>query len=188
MKSLLSALVTVIFINSFVFSQSSDWSTVKDLESGYRVDFPGEAEKKSSEVSTEKGPLDMYTYSYLDVGGDSSISFMTSYTRYPTEFFPNGLESIEAQRAFFEGSVNGAVANLNGKLISNESFEFNGYPGRHIKIEVVSQGFRYVMIMWSVLVDYEFYILQAIGEEDYSDNKNVKRFINSFELIKTKGN
>ena len=183
---------SILFVLTFgvvisMVAQNDDWYTVKDMGSGYRVDFPCVADKTSNNISTAKGPVLMESYGCYALMADKGISFMSSYTEYPVEYFPDGLESEAAQDTFFKGSVNGAVTNLNGKLLNEQAITFNGYPGRRIEIEVINQGATYLMTMWSLLVGYEFYIIQTIEESNSSSLETKKQFFDSFELIKIKG-
>ncbi|WP_353777596.1 hypothetical protein [Winogradskyella sp. 3972H.M.0a.05] len=181
-------LVYIVLFITVSFSSligAQDWNTVKNTDFGYRVDFPAYAEKASTDIPTAKGNVVMHTYTCTATSSDSNLMYMSSFTQYPLSFFPEGLDSPEVQNTLLENSINGAVTNVKGTLLSKESIVFNGYPGRFYKIEV-DQGDLYVLSMWSILVDYKLYMIQTIALKDKSDNTNAKRFRDSFELIKVK--
>lgn len=58
----------------------------------------------------------------------------------------------------------------------------NGYPGREIKIQI-DQGYIY---MNAYLVENIMYISQVICEIGNDGNKSIKRFMDSFDIIKVK--
>ena len=71
---------------------------------------------------------------------------MTSFTEYPTSFFPEGLDTFKRRTTVLDGCVNGAVTNVKGELLSDTKIVFNGYNGRATKIEIES-GELYVIRM-----------------------------------------
>ncbi|MEM9680730.1 MAG: hypothetical protein AAF901_10445 [Bacteroidota bacterium] len=186
MRSLKAIVVTFMLLPFASVAQENSWVTVKDTDKGYRVDFPQEAKKGSQDVPTAKGVVVMHTYTITSTSLDAkNLLYMSSFSEYPSDFFPNGLDSEDAQNDVLDGAVEGAVTNVKGKLIMNESITFNGYPGRHIKIEV-DQDALYVLTMRNILVDFKMYILQTISLKGSSDNREAKKFFDSFELINVK--
>lgn len=181
MKHLIYSLV--FLCSSYLSAQ--DWVTLKDVDLGFRVDFPVEATKSSTDVPTAKGNLTLHNFIAYPSSSDINVMYMSSFSEYPESFFPNGLKTQEQMDSVLEGAVNGAVTNVKGKLLSKETISFNGYPGRFFKIEV-DQGELYVLTMWNILVDYKMYIIQTIAIKGNEDNANAVKFRDSFELIKVK--
>lgn len=169
-----------------VFNMNAqDWTTVKEVNYGYRADFPGKTQSQTNKVPTEKGEVTMYSHSFSGKESDKNLIYMSTFTEYPLSFFPNGLSSDKAQNTLLDGAVDGAVSNVGGSLISKESIVFNGYPGRYFKIQL-ERGATFIMTMRAVLVGYRFYMIQTIARKGDSDNNEKKRFFDSFELIKVK--
>lgn len=175
------ALFTVLAIQA----QDCNWELVRDVESGYRISFPGSAEKASQEVPTAKGNVIMETYSYQsDIGvNDPIMVYMTATSKYPDSFFPDGVKEESDMQAMLDGSVSGAVNNTKGTLRSSENIYFNGYPGRIAKINI--QG-GYILEMKTVLVDLRLYLVQVIYAEKDEDTENAKRFFSSFDILNVK--
>ncbi|RNC86290.1 MAG: hypothetical protein ED556_08325 [Winogradskyella sp.] len=182
MKNLLFAIAFLLTLSL----NAQDWVTVKDIDLGYRLDFPTTATKDNKDVPTAKGNVVMHTYTAYPAAGDDNILYMSSFSEYPESFFPEGLKTQEQIDTVLEGAVNGAVTNVNGTLLSKKDIVFNGYPGRHFKIEVDQAGSTYILTMWNILVDYRMYIVQTIALKGSEENDNFKKFLDSFELIKVK--
>ncbi len=168
-------------------AQHEDWVTVKDTVNAYVIAFPETPEKKTQDVSTVKGSIKMDSY-MLSTSNDVNIIYMTSFSEYPKSFFKNGLDTFEAQNKVLSGSVNGAITNTKGKLVSDENITFNGYPGRKVRIEVDNSVTHavYVIEMKTILAGYNVYLAQTICEKAHVGNARAKKFFDSLELINVK--
>ncbi|NER13756.1 hypothetical protein GWK08_09920 [Leptobacterium flavescens] len=180
-------LKTLTFIVSFFFflslSAQTDWVTIKIEGEGYRVDFPSQPKKQTNTIPSQIGDLEMKFY-ILDNSfnpNDDNLVYMSAFTAYPEEYMSN--EDPGFKDTVLDGAVNGAVTNVNGKLLSKENIFFNGFPGRTAKIEI--QGST-IINQKIVLVDNLLYICQIICMADKDDNKSMKAFFDSFDLIKVK--
>jgi len=180
---LLALLLALNFI--FVGAQETDWIKVKDTIAAYVIDFPKIPEKGMQDVPTDKGIVKMNTYT-LQPENDVNVIYMSSFTKYPSSFFDDGLITMQSQQNVLDGSVNGAVSNTKGKLISDVKILFNGYQGREIKILVNSSNVDYVIQMKIVLAGFKLYLAQVIYFKENKDNENAKRFFDSLELINIK--
>jgi hypothetical protein len=163
-------------------AQSNDWFKVKDTDAAYTISYPEEPQQGSDDVPTDKGTVKMNTYT-LQPDGDDNLIYMSSFTEYPESFFPNKLATLEKQDEVLENSVNGAVTNTQGKLISEDKIYFNGYRGRDIKIAIDG---GYIIKMKVLLVGIKLYLAQVIYKEENDNNANQKRFFDSLELINVK--
>ena len=97
--------------------------------------------------------------------------------------YPSGTAHSDNKAALpeiFEGSVNGAVANVAGKLLSDQAIEINGYPGREFRIDF--QDGLAVIKMRSYLVKNKMFILQTICDPKKEGNAAAERFFASFKL------
>ncbi len=184
MRNLL-VLFAMLFYSFACFSQDTEWITVKSIEKGYRIDFPGEAKDNSQDVQTEKGTVIMHTYQLQPVNSDNLI-YMTSFTEYPESFFSDGLDTLEKQTKVLNNSVNGAVTNTKGTLVSDEKILFNGFNGRKVKISINPGGESYIITMKIVLTDFKLYLVQTIALKGKEDNLDGSHFFDSFELISVK--
>ena len=112
-----------------LMAQNNEWVKVKDTVSAYIIEFPSEPKKESQDVPTDKGAVKMDSY-MLQASGDVNLVYMTSFTKYPSSFFENGLDTVEVQNKVLDNCVDGAVTNTKGALMSVQKVSFNGYRGR----------------------------------------------------------
>lgn len=174
--------IIVVFafvIGTLSHAQDCDWHLTKDIEKGYRVEFPNEPRSESQDIPTALGTLVM-DYYMLDLSSEVSTNnlvYMTAVTDYPEDDY----SSEDLQNSMLDGSVNGAVGNVNGELVSSEKIKFNGFNGRYAKI-TISNGL-YTIHLKNILVDNTLYFLQVICDSSKDDNEDIKKFFNSFELI-----
>lgn len=162
--------------------QSADWFKLKDTDAAYSISYPQKPEKGSNEVPTDKGTVNMSTYT-LQLDDHDNLIYMTSFTEYPESFFPSKLITLEKQDEVLDNSVNGAITNTKGTLILKEIINFNGYRGRDIKIAIDG---GYIIKMKVLLVGIKLYIVQVIYKKENDNNIRAKQFFDSFELINVK--
>ncbi|NQY07256.1 MAG: hypothetical protein HRT68_13960 [Flavobacteriaceae bacterium] len=174
----------LMFLSLNLVLAQDDWKTIKDLEKGFRVDFPGESKPDMTDVPTEKGTVKMHTNTYTPAvsSDDKNAIYMTAYTQYSSEMFDNDLKNVEEKQEILTKAVSGAVTNTKGTLLRTDKLEFNGFQARESVIEI-SGG--YVIQSFMVLADLRLYLLQAICKKEDINNDKYVKFIGSFELIKT---
>lgn len=166
-----------------VTAQDKNWDTTKDNDRNYRIDFPSSPTASSQEVPTDVGPINMDMY-MLDLSADASsknLIYMTAYSEYPEMGGDYSDESL--QQSMLDGSVDGAVSNVNGTLISVEKIKFNGFNGRMAKVSLYDNA--YIIYLKNVLVENKLYFIQVITTKEHDNNAEIKRFFDSFELLKT---
>ena len=181
-------ILLLLFFTCNVFaliSQNEEWVKVKDTVNAYIIEFPSEPEKGSQDVPTVKGTVKMDTYT-TQPANDQNKVYMVAFSKYPKTFFENGLDTFEEQNTVLNGNVEGAVNNTKGRLVTDKKITFNGYPGRDVKIEVMSLNIAYIMEMRVVLVGYNLYLTQIIYEKMNKGDAKAKHFFESFELINVK--
>ncbi len=177
-------LLVVLFMFNITVAQQEEWIAVKDIEKGYRVDFPSQPTGKDQPVSTAVGEV-MMKMNMLDQSADLNsdvLIYMIAYTVYPEE--GNSYDDPETIDKMLDGSVNGAVQNTNGTLLSSVKGTFNGFGSVESKIAI--QSGLYIIHMKGILVSNKLYLIQTICAKEKDNNSNDKRFFESFELIKTK--
>ena len=181
-KSLLILLALVLSPN--LYAQTTNWVTVKDLERGFRVDFPSQPTSQTQVVPSAAGDLQMEsTMLDLSANADADILiYMTAFTKYPSDY--TDYEDESNIDKMLNGTVNGAVSNVNGELLTASKCEFNNYKCMEAKIGI--QSGAYIIHMKSILVGSDLYLLQTIYAREDDKNANDKKFFDSFELIKVK--
>ena len=169
-----------VFLLSFGAVNAQDWEKYKAEDLTFIAYYPQEPERTVQKVSTAVGELDMHMIMYAPTSGDDNAVYSVIRSDYPKSQFVNADDEYNA--TVLDGAVKGAVSNVKGKLIFDNKVKFNGYPGRSIKIEIQG-GLIYIN---AYLVENSMFITQVICLTENDGNKSIDRFLNSFELIKTK--
>ena len=173
-------LLMSVFLLSFSTANAQEWIKYKSEDLAFVANYPKEPERTVQKVSTAVGELDMYMIMYAPTSGDDNAIYSVIRSDYPEEQFEDADDEYNA--TVLDGAVEGAVANVQGSLIFDNIIAFNGYPGRNIKIGI-DGGFIYIN---AYLVNNSMFITQVICLTDKDENKHIKRFMDSFELINVK--
>ncbi|WP_397362780.1 hypothetical protein [Olleya sp. R77988] len=174
-----------IFLLAFLITtstvvQAQDWVNFKSEKLEFIADYPAEPTETIQEVDTAVGKIDMYMIMYSPTEGDDNAVYSVIRSDYPKDQFVDVDEDYND--SILDGAVNGATTNVQGTLIFDNKVTFNGYPGRSIKIE--TQGI-YIYIN-AYLVENTMFITQVLCTIENDNNKSIKRFMDSFNIIKVK--
>jgi len=167
MRNLIKSVLVLTIISSVSIhhgcSQSSDWQLFESKENGFSILFPREPEVNPQIVNTEVGELtlDVYMVEVNDQSKDDNLVYSVICTEYPASIFQNPTE--ETFKLFFRNSVDGAVNNVHGKLLSELIIQFDGHPGREIKIDF-REGLA-IITMRMYLIDNKMYIYMNVTFE-----------------------
>lgn len=173
--------ITLLFLCvSYVSAQT--WKPFKNIELAFSASYPSEPVKTTQDVPTAIGDIVMHMYS-VDNSADTEASnavYAVAYSAYPEESFKDSTK--ESEEATLNGAINGAVSNVNGKLVFSNNITLNGFPGKEGKIDINGAYIHLrVYLVYNVM-----YFSQVICYTDKDDNEDIKKFLDSFELIKTK--
>lgn len=171
--------IMVCFL-SFSAVQAQNWEKYKAEDLEFVAYYPKEPKRTVQKVKTAVGELDMHMIMYSPTSGDDNAVYSVIRSDYPKEQFKDADD--EYNKTVLDGAVKGAVSNVKGFLVFDHEVKFNGYPGRSIKIKMQG-GYIYIN---AYLVENSMFITQVICLEDKDRNDSIYRFLNSFELIKTK--
>lgn len=192
MKKLLFVIV-VLFSSIFAIGQDQDqieikealnqingWQKYKSEDLAILAYFPGKPNRSIQKVETAVGELDMHMIMYTPTSGDDNLIYAVIRSDYPKSQFESA--NNEYNQNVLNGAVEGAVNNVNGKLLSEERITFNGYPGRQIKVS--AQGaFLYLN---AYLVENSMFITQVITLESNDGNSDIDKFRKSFDILRIK--
>ncbi|MCV9386186.1 hypothetical protein [Reichenbachiella ulvae] len=165
----------------FSFSKSDKWVLFESTEYGFKVDFPKEPTSNPQTVNSEIGLLKMNIFMYEASNNkkDDNLVYMVNSTEYPDTLINSN--KTEILYNFFRNSIDGAVNNVHGKLLSETVITIDEYPGREIRVDF--QNGKAVITMRLYLVKNQMYMLQTITETNKDFNNSIKRFFDSFELL-----
>jgi hypothetical protein len=176
----LTLLVLALFLTVPVV-HAQDWEVYKNETLEFRAAYPDTPEKSVQKVSTAVGELDMHMVMYAPSSGDDNAVYSVIRSDYPEGQF-EGADS-DMYTEVLDGAVEGARSNLDGTLVFDKTVTFNGFPGRNIKIKITG---AYVY-MNAMLVYNTMFITQVICSTEKDNNASIQKFLNSFDIIKTRG-
>ena len=176
-------LALLILAATTSFISAKKWHALTVKSAGYKIEFPSEPTESIQKVDSEIGELTL-NIQMLDLttgdGDSDNWVYMVNFTKYPKEFIDS--DDKESLATLYRSSIDGAVTSVKGKLISEKEVKLGSYSGREVKIDF-QEGLA-VIRMRLFLVDNKMYILQTITETKKDNNKDISKFMDSFELLK----
>jgi len=174
LKTFLGIFILTTFITSFV--RPDDWVVFED--SHFKILFPKKPTDQTQTIDSPVGKLTILIHMYEAPGTDDNHTYGLMTTEYPDSTVNSDKKDILDN--FFNGAVQGAVRNVQGKLLSVETIQLAGYPGRAFRVDY--QNGLAVITMRMYLVKNKMYMIQTITETKKDHNKAMERFMNSFAL------
>ncbi len=169
--------VTAITVLYFFFG---DWVPFKG--DGCKIEFPGTPTSQVQSVKTALGDLTMNIHMYEVPAGATDDNFLYGLidSEYPDSVINSDKKELLDQ--FFRKSVDGAVSNVHGQLLTEQTIGLEGYPGRDIRVNY-QQGVA-VIRMRFYLVRNRLFLLQTITDPKKESNPSIGRFFDSFSLLR----
>lgn len=174
LKPFFAIFILTTFTTSFV--RPDDWVVFED--SHFKILFPKKPADQTRTVDSPVGQLTIQIHMYEAPETDDNHTYGVMTTEYPDSTVSS--DKKEVLDNFFNGAVEGAVKNVQGKLLSVETIQIDGYPGRHFRVDY--QNGLAVITMRAYLVKNKMYMIQTITETKKDHNKAMDRFMNSFAL------
>ena len=119
-------LYLILVATILVGCQLTSSKTYTSDEGGFSVSFPGSPAQDAQNVNTPVGAIVMHTF----LIEKSDYAYMVAYSDYP-----ESLVSQTPADAILSGARDGAVANVQGRLVSETFISLQGYLGREMLIE-----------------------------------------------------
>ncbi|MGQ8335170.1 hypothetical protein ACUNWD_01360 [Sunxiuqinia sp. A32] len=165
----------------FLQSDTIQWITYHNNEANFEILFPEQPEENIQSVESEIGPMEVKIYTYEpELGKDDNILYGAGFSVYPEDLVDSDIMADEEIAEFMNNSINGAVTNVQGKLLTTNTISYKGYPGREIRIDF-KNGVA-IIKMRIYLVKNKAYISEVITASSNSLNKAVNTFLDSFKL------
>ena len=178
MRQLSNAFLGFVFlVILFSFVKPPEWYVFETKD--FSVEFPKKPDTSVQTVNSAIGDLKL-NISMVDAskGGDDNLVYMSITSEYPDSLINSGKTDILP--AFFRNSIDGAVKNVQGKLLSEKNIEIEGFPGREVRVDY-QQGAA-IIKMDFYLVHNEMIILQTITEPAKENNASELKFYHSLRL------
>ncbi|HEX5150083.1 MAG TPA: hypothetical protein VFW07_01475 [Parafilimonas sp.] len=161
------------------FTDPGDWIlfTTKDC----KISFPKKPSEQSQILNTAIGQLQLNIYSYEadDNEKDDNLVYMLMETAYPDSVINS--DKKEMLENFFRKSIDGAVNNVHGKLLTESIIQYEDFPGREVRVDF-RDGLA-VIKMRFYLVKNKMFVIQTITDTKNDFNKSIDKFMDSFQLV-----
>jgi hypothetical protein len=165
-----------LFVGYFVvqlFIGGDKLAPFKDFrssEGAFNILMPGTPKTQNQTLETPVGKVPMTMY----MSGSGSAGCAVAFADYPQQI----IDSTDPQK-LLEGAKNGAISNVNGKLVSETKVSFNGLPARDVVIEVPGKAFITARF---ILAGPRFYELMLIAPKAKGHEQDISQFFNSFKI------
>jgi hypothetical protein len=170
MRSLLVLLVLAVGAAAVSADDKPAWKEFASKEGRFKVLMPGTPTQKQLDTESDfgKGVLHMNTV-------------QSGKTMYGANYcdFPAKIKEVPIKQVL-DSSRDGAVANLEGKLASEQDLKLGDHPGREIRIEVA--GGKQLFRARVYLVEQRLYQVVVFGTKDAATSKEADKFLDSFQL------
>ncbi len=169
-KILILLSLTLLLSGCFKASEEQLIEYTSD-EGKFTVSMPGKPSKDIKNIPTAVGAISMYLF----MVEKTNIAYMVAYSDYPAVV----VENSDPEK-ILDGAVNGAMQNMEGKLISQEQITYGEDPGREISFNAkkgIAKGKAVI-----VLSGNRLYQVMAVGSNARYPNKTVKKVIDSLEI------
>jgi hypothetical protein len=163
----------VVYFLIHIFTGSDKLAAFQEFRSDegrFTVMMPGKPKAQNQSLETAVGKIDMVMY----MAGSGKAGCAVAYADYPAQL----VNSTDPQK-LLEGATNGAVKNVNGRLVSETGTSFHGLPARDVWIEVPKKFFitgRFIM------ADSRFYELMFITPTEKGHEEDIAKFLDSFKI------
>ena len=103
------------------------WQDLEFADDGFKASFPGVPHRSEITVNTAVGHLvvTQYMVQFDELAFSVAVSEM-----------PEDRVAVVGETGVLDGARDGAVANIQGTLLSEQILEVNGFPGRALKVSV----------------------------------------------------
>ena len=180
-KSFLGLLIIILATSLLSFkSGKKEWTEFKPENGNCSLIMPGEPTKQEKIVNTALGELKLTIFMFQpDEGTDDNVLYGLSYSEYPAEYI-NSDSSAPLIKTFFDNARDGAIKNIQGKLLTETIIKYKQYPGREQIVEI-KDGIA-ILKFRHYLVKNRVYTMQVITLAKDNFNKSINKFLDSFKL------
>ena len=168
-------LVALVFPIAVVLACSSltqKWETVS--EDGITIEMPGKPTKQSQDIPSAGGKAtgQMFT---LDKGSEA---YILAYHE-----FPAALTSLNIDpQTLLKGASDGAVNNIEGKIVSQRDITNGSYPGKEIVGSGSKEGKEIEFTIRLYWAKPRLVQTLYLAEKGKSDQKNATKFLDSLKI------
>ncbi len=141
---------------------------------GFAVAAPRALEEDVASVETAVGPIDIHTFTTTQ----GETAYIVAYSDYPADL----ITQSDPQQVL-NGSRDGAVQNVGGTLVSEESIDLDGNPGKALVIDTTTDtGDAATVNARLYLVDNRLYQILVVVPKGGEESTSTEAFLDSFSL------
>jgi len=170
MRLSIVALCLAVVAPSARCDDQPEWKEFVAKDGRFKISMPGTPKKRELETESDfgKGVL------YMNVVEVGKTMYAANYCDFPAEVKKATLQQV------YDSSRDGAVANMEGKLVSEKNVKLGKHPGREIRINV-AEGKRLFRVR-VYLVEQRLYQVVVFGTPETATSKDADKFLDSFKL------
>ena len=164
-------LIALAFALMPVRAGAQTWAEYRPPGGGFSLEMPGQWNTEVMNIDTAVGQVKGYTAT-VEVG---SVGYMSMYIPYP----PDAVRGRPIA-GMLDGARDGAVANVHGRLRSEEKVMVDNHPGRQIIIDAPNDM---VLVQKFFVLDAK--LIQAIvgGHPGVEKDPDTIRFLQSLKVV-----
>lgn len=155
---------------------AAEWKEFSSKDGRYSVSMPGTPKETTQKVPTPAGEI---VTNVATLEPSKGVGYAVSYNDMP--FDDDKLKQPGVVDNVLDGSANGQVTNVKGKLISQKAIKLGEFPGREVHFEVPGQGEIRSRIF---LVGKRLYQTMVQGPKASVTSKDADKFLDSFKVTK----
>lgn len=153
-------------------NQAAQWKIFVSDDKQFSVQFPTGPNRESDIVNTPSGKVELIQY----MSKNKDILYAAMYGDYRSNTFI-GMTSEQ----ILDNARNGAVENVQGKLLSEVTISKGHCPGREITVKVQPNT---VLTAQIILKDNRVYQVMVVTPSDKLFTSQRREFFNSFEILR----
>jgi len=157
------------------FSDTPEWKEFNSVIGKFKLMFPTYPVHETSNIEIPGTSIILKTDSYVSEVISDTSAYMVNITTYPSEINISDTETI------LEASLNAIMTSSKNKLISSGFSDFIGYKSLDYLIEEKSENM--FLKGKGLIVGKTSYLLMFMYTDEYYNEENYKKFINSFQLL-----
>ncbi len=143
-------------------------------DGSFTVQTPITLDKDSQSVDTAVGPIEIHTFT----AEDRNAAYVVAYSDYPAE-----MVAQTDPETLLSGSRDGAVQNVGGTLVSEDTIDLNGNPGRDLVIDAKTDtGEEATVNARLYLFENRLYQILVVVPKGEEDGVDVDGFLDSFNV------
>ena len=158
-------------------SNPKTWKEFASKDGFFSILLPGTPVHQTQRIGSAEGPLDYFSYTLQT----DTHSYYIAYVDFPE--VPNDVRGIIK---ILDGGRDGAIATINGKLISEVDFLLKGVPARAITVE----GTNEMLKARIYLAELRLYLVMIVASKNQAatpesssrEIETVEKFLDSFKL------